>query len=439
MRLRSRNTDSGCPVTVKANARHTAVDPLGREVGVSLRRLPYPYRAMLAICSDLDETPNGDAYWEIMRFLNTTKTTAMGPGLGLEVGNSIYFDMPPDQFAYWNTDDAGREMVRTLIRSGHIDCLHSFGDLATERSHADRALEELARHDCRLEVWVDHGVAPTNLGPDIMQGHGDETGHRAYHADLTCAYGIKYVWRGRVTSVLGQDVPPRLRGIWTPRHPLSSSPTLAKEAAKRLLAKRGRGKYAMHGSNCVWRRSFLRDGQPVIEFIRANPHWGGVSCGDTGRDIADVITGDMLRRLICREGVCLLYTHLGKVADPRVPFGPKAVAALRRLAQAQIDGRMLVATTCRTLRYLTLCEELMWSVERDGGGLTLHVSSDGAAAVSREHLGGLTFYVPDGVQCCRGVFGGCDIGELTMNPPDHTGRRSAMVPWRRLSLPEIEV
>ena len=57
-----------------------------------------------------------------------------GPGVGLEVGNSIYFDMPPGQFAYWNTDDAGRAMVRALIRSGHIDCLHSFGDLATTRA-----------------------------------------------------------------------------------------------------------------------------------------------------------------------------------------------------------------------------------------------------------------------------------------------------------------
>ena len=115
----------------------------------------------------------------------------MGPGVGLEVGNSIYFDMPPDQFAYWNTDDAGREMVRALIRSGHIDCLHSYGDLATTRQHAARALDELDRHGCRLEVWVDHGTAVTNFGSDIMRGHGDEVGHEAYHADLTTRYGIK--------------------------------------------------------------------------------------------------------------------------------------------------------------------------------------------------------------------------------------------------------
>ena len=47
-----------------------------------LRPLPYPYRAMLAICSDLDGTPDWHVYWEIMRFLNITEETAMGPGMG---------------------------------------------------------------------------------------------------------------------------------------------------------------------------------------------------------------------------------------------------------------------------------------------------------------------------------------------------------------------
>src|SRR4051812_9900410 len=77
----------------------------------ALRRLPYPYRAMLAICSDLDETPDRHVYLETMRFLNTQELTTMGNGVGLEVGNTIYFDMPSDQFAYWNTDNTGRAMV----------------------------------------------------------------------------------------------------------------------------------------------------------------------------------------------------------------------------------------------------------------------------------------------------------------------------------------
>jgi hypothetical protein len=98
-----------------------------------VRRFPYPYKAMVAICSDLDGTPDRDHYLNIVRFLNTEDETPAGKGVGLEVGNTIYFDMPDNQFAYWNTDDLGREIVRKLIHSGHIDCFHSFGDLATTR------------------------------------------------------------------------------------------------------------------------------------------------------------------------------------------------------------------------------------------------------------------------------------------------------------------
>src|SRR4030095_12677996 len=141
---------------------------------IELRPFPYPYRAMLAICSDLDDTPDRRQYWQQLQFLNTGATTSMGEGVGLEVGNTIYFDMPPDEFAYWNTDDAGREMIRALITSGHIDCLHSYGDLATTRAHAAKVLNELSQHSLSLKVWIDHRVAPTNLGADIMRGHGDE-------------------------------------------------------------------------------------------------------------------------------------------------------------------------------------------------------------------------------------------------------------------------
>ena len=241
---------------------------------VELRRRPYPYQAMLAICSDLDNTPDWRVYWEIMRFFNTTQTTALGPGVGLEVGNSIYFDMPPDEFAYGNTDDRGRAMVRALVRSGHIDCLHSYGDLATSRRHAGAALDELARHDCHIEVWIDHRVAPTNFGADIMRGVGDVPGDNAYHADLTCGFGVQYVWRGRVTSVIGQGIPRRLSGVLTGRHPLGSARTLAKEAAKGVLARLGHAKYAMHGPNDVLRRAQLPRWPPGVRVPALQPALG---------------------------------------------------------------------------------------------------------------------------------------------------------------------
>lgn len=314
------------------------------------RASPGRPRALLAICSDLDATPDGATYFELMRFLNTTEDTSMGPGVGLEVGNSIYFDMPAGQFSYWNASPPERERLRALIRSGHIDCLHSFGDLATTRAHAGRALEELTRHGCEIKVWVDHAVAPTNFGADIMQGHGDEPGHEAYHADLSVGYGIRYVWRGRVTSVIGQDCRTRLDGIARWRHPLGSALTLGKEAAKHLLARSGHAKYRIHRGNRLLVPAGLRDGSPLGgEFLRCNPHWAGVSAGDRGDAIHEVLTPAFVDALVRRGGHCILYTHLGKL-DPRTRrLDARAVAAFRMLAQRARRGEIAVTTTRRLL------------------------------------------------------------------------------------------
>lgn len=328
----------------------------GRSADTELRRFPFPYKAALAICSDLDETPGAQTYFEMMRFLNTTEETSMGPGVGLEVGNSIYFDMPPGHFSYWNTDEQNRERIRALIKSGHIDCLHSYGDLATTRAHAARALEELEKHDCHLKVWVDHSKAPTNFGSDIMRGHGDDPGHPAYHADLTMAHGIRYIWRGRVTSVIGQDRPVSFSGIGNFRHPFASTNTILKELAKQALARCGNGKYRMHAGNRSIRRVRLRDGRnEASEFLRCNPHWGGVSSGDTGEGISDVLTKRFLDRLIECQGTCILYTHLGKIDLKTTDrgFGPAAEKSFRRLAEYHRSGRIWVTTTSRLLDHLS--------------------------------------------------------------------------------------
>ena len=364
------------------------------------RTYPYPYRAALAVCSDLDETPDRHVYEQIARYLNTTADTAMGPGLGLEVGNTIYFDMAPDQFAYWNTDDAGRELVRALIRSGHIDCFHSFGDLATTRAHAARALDELDRHGCRIQVWIDHARAATNLGADIMCGQGDVPGAVAYHADLTVAFGVSYVWRGRVTSVVGQDVRRRLAGIARRPHLLASTRTLAKEAAKGLLARTGSVKYAMHRGNSVLHDVRLRDGAPVREFLRCNPHWAAVDEGETADGLADVVVDPMLDTLVRRGGACVLYTHLGKIKDRSRPFGPGTCAAFARLAAA------------------------------DGGLQRIDVAYAGPPA----DLDGFTVYVADADRAALAV-NGVPAPRVERNPPDHTGRASIALPWPRLGYP----
>src|SRR5262245_31961816 len=326
-----------------------ATEPAGARAqaapsGVTLRPWPYPYEAALAICSDLDETPTAADYLDMMRLLNTTEPTRLGRGVGLEVGNTIYFDMPPSQFSYWNGDDRARASIRALIQSGHVDCLHSFGDLATTRAHAGRALDELARHNCEIKVWIDHGVAPSNFGADIMQGSGDVEGSAAYHADLTCSFGIEYVWRGRVTSVIGQDVPRRLGGIARWRHPAASSVTAAKEAAKGWLARAGSAKYGSHRANDLVWESRLRSGQPVREFLRANPSWAGISVYETADGLGEVMTPEFLSRLVHRGGACVLYTHLGKMKLPGRALMPATRSALEHLSAEFASGSLLVTT-----------------------------------------------------------------------------------------------
>lgn len=397
----------------------------------SVRPHPYPYRASLAICSDLDETPDRRVYEEIARYLNTGSATAMGPGLGLEVGNTIYFDMPDDQFAYWNTDDAGRELLRALVRAGFVDCFHSFGDLATTRAHAGRALDELARHGCRIEVWIDHARAVTNLGADIMGGQGDVPGAAAYHADLTRAFGVAYVWRGRVTSVVGQDAPRRLAGIVQRGHVASSTRTMAKELAKGLLARAGSAKYAMHRGNAVLREVTLRDGGRVREFLRCNPHWAAVDEGETADGLAEVLVPPMLDRLERSGGACVLYTHLGKIRDRARPFGPATCAALERLAERSRSERILVTTTRRLLgQRRAVAEARVGTVPGPDGALRVDLTYAGPPA----DLDGFTVYVADPARS-RLFVNGTEAPRTHAHPQDHTGRPSLSLPRPRLVYP----
>ena len=396
---------------------------------IPVRRFPYPYEAALAICSDLDETPNWKTYYETAQFLNTDRLTPLGPGVNLEVGNTIYFDMPQDQFSYWNTDDAGRSMIHHLVRSGHIDCLHSFGNNAILRSQIEKAINAFAQKGSKLEVWIDHATAPSNFGPDIMQGQGDIPKSKVYHADLSSEFGIRFVWLGRVTSVIGQDAIRSAKGIWSNAHPMASGKTVAKEFIKGALARLGSPKYAMHCRNALMRKIKLRDGREVFEFMRCNPHWNGVSSGDTADGIAEVLTQRFLDLLVKRQATCILYTHLGKFSRGAVPFGPAAIQAFRRLSKYFSSEKILVATTSRLLKYNLGLKELSGSCGIENGCFTIRLET-----ACPHDLEGLTLYVAEPERTVV-MMNAREVRGLRCNPPDRHGRRSVSLPWRRLEFP----
>ena len=271
-----------------------------------------------------------------------------------------------------------------------------------------------------------------------MKGIGDVPGSPAYHADLTCASGVRFVWRGRVTSVIGQNVPRSLGGIWKGSEPLRSSRTILKEASKATLARCGDAKYGIHATNQLIRDAELRDGRTVYEFLRANPHFGGVSCGDNASGVADVLTPGMLDRLVARGGAMILYTHLGKVPSTQEPFNAATRAALWNLAQRCHDESLLVTTTRRVLGFAAALRTVGARLRhgRDGSvQVDLQLPSNGHQLRPGD-LDGMTVYVPDASRT-RLFVEGREITALQRNPADETGRPSVTIPWTRLEFPQV--
>ena len=402
-------------------------------MSVSLRKYPYPYHAMLAICSDLDETPNKEIYFETARYLNTTEETSLGKGVGLEIGNTIYFDMPEHNFSYTNTDDDGRQKIHQLIDSGHIDCLHSFGDFVNDRALIEKHWNEIQAGKRKIEVWVDHAQAPTNLDNDIMQGQGAEVGKPAYHSDLTVQSGmLPFIWKGRVTSCVAQNVKRSYQALFNNKQIKASLKTIALEFIKGWFARLGNTKYAMHKDNQVLRKSKLVDGTEINEFMRCNPAWGGVSCFDQTRCIHHVLTKKVLDTLVKKEGCSVLYSHLGKVHSVVQPFTNETRQAFELLSSYQTSKQILTSTTRRLLGYCRTVDELDFSVKVVGKETHIYLSTE----YSGEDLNGLTWYVgqPEKVRLYvnEQLFDG-----LIINPPDMNNQSSISIPWTLLTFPDV--
>jgi len=402
-------------------------------MSVSLRKYPYPYSAMLAICSDLDETPNKDIYFETARYLNTTEETSLGKGVGLEVGNTIYFDMPEHNFSYTNTDDGGRQKIHQLIESGHIDCLHSFGDFVNERSLIEKHWNAIQAGKRKIEVWVDHAQAPTNLDNDIMQGQGAEVGKPAYHSDLTVQSGmLPFIWKGRVTSCVAQNAKRSYQALLNKKQIKASLKTIALEFAKGWFARLGNKKYAMHKDNKVLRKSELVDGTEINEFMRCNPSWGGVSCFDQARGIHFVLTKEVLDTLVKKQGCSILYNHLGKVHSVAQPFTNETRQAFELLASYQNSNKILTSTTRRLLGYCRTVDELDFAVKIVGKETHIYLSTE----YSGEDLHGLTWYV-DQPKRTKLYINGKLFNDVIINPPDINNRSSISIPWTLLTFPDV--
>ncbi len=402
-----------------------------------LRKFPYPYQAMLAISSDVDNTPALDNYLELMKFFNTAADTRYGRGIDLEVGNSFWFFNTTDryQLSYYNgTSDTATEFAaycRRLIESGHIDTIHSYGNFDTggfDRRLAEKAITELQRNGLQVPVWINHGTGNNNQNIGFEDGYtGALPGSNAYHADLLSETGIRYLWTGNLTHVPGQD------GDRT----LALTAIDWAQKINRFLKYRNVTTPLFDEQNRLMFPLELQDGQFFWGFQR----WINLLGRTTLLDINDLVfqtTPTIMRLLVRNRGYMVLYTHFCEGSDLSLGLPPILKKNLRYIQKLVNKRDLLVTTTARLLRYNEISSHLECNLMQTDDGYQLIIPTSlklpiGDYQLTEVDLEGLTFYISHPEKTT--VIFNNKVLPTVLNPADESGRLSRSIPWKPLHYP----
>lgn len=444
-------------------------------VSVRLRKFPFPYKAALTICSDIDGTPF-ENFLEIHRFLNSTQPTSLGKGLGLEIGDSFWFyskpGSPDHAFAYFDENNlhpsSCAEVMRELMRAGFLDVMHTYGNFSEShgikqpdeqpvfsRALAEKALDELAKIGVKIRTWVNHGnhFNIQNVGSDFVGALGDcprlRTGDEnlAYHTNLLVASGARFFWENEdaVTNIVGQDRRCNFWEAYVTNVALRSSKeqfknvikgigAVANQLTMPIINKQWFPYQAYLGNNRLLEPWSLRDGQLVFKFRRyGSGRW------DWGDDVPLVVNEKILDHLIEVEGASILYVHLGDRRDRSdgLPLSKETVDTLKMLARKFHEGKIWVTTTSRLLTYHAICDALRWHYESSDDQRFIYIDGLQSEMIGRdwltlENLQGVTFYTPEPTKT-QIVFKGAAL-QLARNPIEPP---SVSIPLRRLEFPVV--
>jgi hypothetical protein len=354
-----------------------------------LRRFPYPFRAMLAISGNA-ERMTLERFRLVHGFLNTRAETPVGPGVGLDIADSMWvFGRAAPELALryglqagGDQDAPGAKELAHYARSGWIDTLGSYGNFtvdgppAFERRHAVAAIDALRGRELSLPVWVNYGPRSNvqNFGTRPFTT-GDVPGAPEFHTDLLLEYGVRYAWNQSQGGIFGVEdplVPMRLRDgrrIWGFRRYTTEIGPDAEEIAASHRIRLGRNE--RDAATCVlwW--------PELLPYQLSEPK---------------------LERLLERGHYAIIAQHLGELRDGE-HFAPATVDAFRRLRALQDAGRLLVARVSRLLDYHRAAAHLEFQVRRTGR-LDIDITAVrdpviGTFVPSFEQLRGITFYVED--------------------------------------------
>lgn len=293
-------------------------------------KIPYPFKAILSISNDPDNTTIEN--WEelnnvIFNELNLDWANSIFPiNKNLNLFNQVSLDRYPH------------------IANQPTDTIHTWGDFVHSgnygftRKDAHHAIQLLNKHRINPKVWVDHSRFLGNLihGNTVLGGkefHTDASGIKyknyEYSVDLIHTLGVRYLWDGNITKIIGQDRPLCLKDF----------------TIKQLLS----GRYTRE-NNLLTPVEF--GGYKFYKFKR----YGDWRFADI-LGLSDVLSEKFFSMLIRLGGVSFVYTHLGK-RNPKqsnTNHIPDSTLNSLTLMKELIDSnQILFAPISRVLDYVVL-------------------------------------------------------------------------------------
>lgn len=398
---------------------------------ITLRKFPYPFKCALAICSDIDATLSTERFVELQKFLCTDEQTSSGKGLSLEVGNSFWFFRNSDHpgISYFNKltneETSFAPICRELIKSGHADVLHTYGDFnlgGFKRKYAEKAIGELLKYNLKLKTWVNHGnkLNSQNIG-GLKEFSGATFQSESYNLDLLKDYGMKYFWTSQLTHLVGQD------------SKFNSINFFKNQLQKLLAIKYYRKQVPPFFSNKLMDKIKQFDGSEINSFMRFINPWGKYSYTDA-ENLPNQLSTKVIKELISNEGFMILYTHLGNY-DSSTKILPKATTkTLRRLANENRYGNIFITTTTRLLTYYEIFSSVIISYKMMDNKNLITLSFNGNLSPNIDDLQGLTFYSDNPLD--TEIFYQNKLIQTEKNGIDFTGRLSVSIPWKKLDFPE---
>jgi len=378
------------------------------KVSVNLRKFPYPYRAALTICSDIDSIETVEEFLSIHEFLNTERVTRFGKGLNLEIGDTFWMysnNIRSNQFTYFEglTDrrSSSAKVIEQFAKAGYLDALHTFGDFSNyggfKRELAEKAIKELKKREIKVHIWVNHGdIYNTQSMNNGKSNHkGANTSATEYHADITIPYGMKFLWVTELTRIVGQDRKVELSDLvhydW--KSPIKTDKEIIKAYVGEITIS------TINSGNKLLRIYELDDGQLVYIFKRFNNYQGNIWKGASLKYLKNQISKDVLEKLKNKEGYMIVYNHLTE--DDLLD--KDTISALRYLANENKKGEIYISTTYKLLNYNLIHNNLVYTTIDDGKDVTILINNIndkvfGQFKPTIRDLQGLTFYVPDDVK-----------------------------------------